>query len=203
MRFRSVRALTLGAAFFVTASVGAALSGCSRTPDEPVNQRTTAVSEVVTLKYAPPPSWTKTESSETGARRAGFKVPHVGDDKEDAEALVLFFGTGSGGERDKIWDEWFGQFDGEAKKDAKRSTFDVKGMQAESFEFLGTYKLNMGPHKPGQTKSLVQMVKKDNRMIAVVLHTKDRGNWFFRLVGPDATVQSASSDFRTMIESAE
>ena len=199
-RLRSLRALSFGAAFFVS---WAYLPGCSRTPDEPTSDRSTAVSGVTTLKFSPPPSWTKSESSETGARRAGFKVPHVGDDKEDGEALVLFFGTGSTGDRDKTWDEWFGQYDGDAKKDAKRWTFEVKGMPAEAFEILGTYKLNMGPRKPGQTKSLVQMVKKDYRMIAVVLHTKDRGNWFFRLVGPDATVQSASSDFRSMIDSAE
>ena len=203
MRLRSVRALSLSAAFFVSALGSAALPGCSRTPDEPANDRPAAVSKEVTLDFSPPPSWSKSESSETGARRAGFKVPHVGDDKEDGEALVLYFGSGSAGERDKTWDEWFAQFDGDAKKDAKRTQFDVKGMPVEGFELLGTYKLNMGPHRPGQTKSLVQMVKKDFRMIAYVLHTKDRGNWFFRLVGPDATVQAASSDFRTMVDSAK
>ena len=40
-------------------------------------------------------------------------------------------------------------------------------------------------------------------MIGAVVHTKDRGNWFFRLVGPDATVQAAKSDFFAMIESAK
>jgi hypothetical protein len=35
-----------------------------------------------------------------------------------------------------------------------------------------------------------------------VVRTKDRGNWFFKLVGPDETVQAARSAFRRMVESA-
>ncbi len=199
-RPRSVRALLAAAAFFVL--LGPA-DGCSRTPDEPEASRASATPPAAPLSYKAPPSWKKSESSETGPRRAVFKVPPVGDDKEEGEAVVLFFGQGTPGERDKIWDEWFAQFDGDAKKDAKRTSFVVRGMQVETFEFAGTYKVNMGPKRPGMTKSPVQIVKEHYRMLAAVVHTSDRGNWFFRLVGPDATVQAAATDFRSWLESAE
>lgn len=202
-RVRSVRSLSVAAAFFVMGAAVAGGSGCSRTPDEPEAARVSASPQLAPLGYRVPPSWPKSEASDTGPRRAGYKVPTVGDDKEEGELLVLFYGAGSAGDRDKIWDEWFGQFDGDAKKEAKRSTFEVKGMQVETFEIAGSYKLNMGPKRPGMTKSPVQMVKEHFRMIAAVVHTKDRGNWFFRLVGPDATVQAAAGDFRAMLESAE
>jgi hypothetical protein len=198
---RSLRASSQIA--LIVAAIGY-LSGCShKTEEQPSPEATRADTKVAPLQLMAPPTWHKTEESDDKPRRAGYAVPKVGDDKEDGEALVLFFGTGSAGDRDKQWDEWFGQFDGNAKQDATRGTLEANGMQAETFEILGTYKLNMGPHRRGQTKSPVQMVKEHFRMIGVVLHTKDRGNWFFRLVGPDATVQAARSDFIAMIEGAK
>jgi hypothetical protein len=158
---------------------------------------------VAPLRFTAPAGWTKTESSTTGPRRAGFSAPKVGEDAEDAEVLVLFFGTGSGGDRDKQWSEWFSQFDGDAKTEAKRESFEVRGMQVETFEHVGTYKLNMGPQRPGMKTSPVQMVKKNFRMIGAVVKTKDRGNWFFRMVGPNETVLASKAAFRAMLESVE
>jgi hypothetical protein len=200
---RSVRVST---AFALILAAQGYLTGCSHKAEELptlVSASSQADIRVASLKFTAPPSWRKTEESDDKPRRAGYAVPKVGDDKEDGEALVLFFGTGSAGDRDKQWDPWFEQFDGDAKKDAKRETFETNGMQIETFEFLGTYKLNMGPHRPRMNKSPVQMVKEHYRMIGAVVHTKDRGNWFFRLVGPDATVLAAKSDFRSMLEEVE
>ncbi len=177
---------------------------CSEPPPEPTPAPARSVEPAVApLTWAAPPGWTLSEEAKTGPRRAGYKVPKQGNDTEDAEVLVLFFGTGANGDRDKQWDEWFSQFDGEAKRDAKRETLEGEIAQVETFEVLGTYKLNMGPQRPGMKKSPVQMVKKDFRMIGAVVKTKDRGNWFFRLVGPNETVLSAKSAFRTMLETVK
>ena len=214
IRLRSLRALGARASFFVglrgalslggAVSLGAHLVGCSHPSDEPANQRATSTPAVAPLQYTVPSTWEKTESSDTKERRAGFKVSRAGDDKEDGEALVLFFGTGSAGDRDKIWDDWFAQFDGNPKADAKRADFEgTHGLKVETWQFLGNYKLNMGPHKRGMTKSPVQMVKNGFRMLSAVVHTPDRGNWFFRLVGPDQTVQAAAPDFKAMLDSAQ
>ena len=116
---------------------------------------------------------------------------------------MLFYGTGSNGDRDKSWDPWFKQFDGDAKSTATRETFDAGPSKVETFEVAGTYKLNVGPHKPGATSSPVQMVKQNYRMIGVVVRTPDRGNWFLRLVGPNETVLAHEAELRAMLEAAK
>ncbi len=182
----------------------AGVSACGDTPAEITPNGTGPAERTLKpLKWAVPPTWSETESSPTQARRAGYKVPKAGSDKEDGELLVLFFGTGANGDRDKQWQPWFEQFDGNPKADAVRKDMNVRGMPVETFEFMGAYKLNMGNRRPGQTKSPVQMVKKDFRMIGAVVKTPDRGNWFFRLVGPDETVLAAREPFFQMLESVE
>ncbi|HTJ84773.1 MAG TPA: hypothetical protein VL400_23805, partial [Polyangiaceae bacterium] len=112
----------------------------------------------------------------------------------------------------KSWDEWFKQFDGDPKATAKRATFrpeggegrdQASGMEVETFDFTGTYKLNMGPQRKGMKTSPVQMVKNDYRMIGAVVHTTDRGNWFFRLVGPKDTVAAHEAEMHALLESVK
>lgn len=184
--------------------IGLVVGGCSDAPAEIVpTGPAPAERSLAPLKWSVPPTWSLTESSPSAPRRAGYKVPRAGNDKEDAELLVLFFGTGASGERDKQWQPWFEQFDGDPKADATRKDMNVHGMPIETFEFMGAYKLNVGNRRPGQTKSPVQMVKKDFRMIGVVVKTPERGNWFFRLVGPDETVLAAKEPFFQMLEAVE
>ncbi len=66
----------------------------------------------------------------------------------------------------------------------------------------GTYAIPLTPTPPGRKTSPVQMVKKKWRLYGAVVRTPDRGNWFFKLVGPDETVQAARSAFRAMLETA-
>jgi hypothetical protein len=153
------------------------------------------------LLWDVPAGWSKTEASDKGPRRAEYSVPRVGDDKEDTELLALYFGKGKNGERDTQWDAWLGQFDGDAKRDAKRETFEVGDNVVEVFEHVGNYKLNMGPQRPGMTRSPVQMVKPNFRMLGAVVRTKSRGNWFFRMVGPDPTVTAQKDAFLEMLKS--
>lgn len=201
---RSARSLRPSVRFALPLLALCVFFGCSSSTEEPsVRTDSSATLTVKTIDYTVPPTWRKTEGTNDEVRRAGFAAPKVGDDKEDAEVLVLFYGTGSEGDRDRVWDPWFKQFDGDAKRDATRENLKAGDNDVETFEFLGSYKLFMGPRKPGQKTSPVQMVKEHFRMVGVVLHTKDRGNWFFRLVGPDATVQAAKSDFLAMVQSAK
>ncbi len=181
----------------------ALLAGCGDRTAEPTPETTSRPSGAVRpLELTLPPAWSQTESSPTAARRAGYKVPRVGDDKEDGELLLLFFGTGSNGDRDKQWAPWFEQFDGDAKASAQRASFDSPAGVVETFEFKGNYKLNLGKQRPGMTKSPVQMVKHEFRMIGAVVKTKDRGNWFVRLVGPDETVLAAREAFLEVLKTA-
>lgn len=188
------RSLLLGAG----ALLGAA--ACSERAPEPTSTASaTRSGGLEPVIWTTPPTWPMTESSPSKPRRAGYKVPPTGNDKEDGELLVLFFGTGANGDRDKQWDPWFEQFDGAPKESATRDAFDAPAGRVETFEFKGSYKLNLGQQRPGMKKSPVQMVKHDFRMIGAVVKTESRGNWFFRLVGPDETVLAAKDAYLSML----
>lgn len=200
---RTPLALDLGSRLSLCAAL--ALFSCSDQPSEPTPEARSssgsASDETPKIAWEVPPSWTLTESTEQGPRRAGYAVPRVGNDTEDAELLVLFFGTGKGSARDDQWSSWLEQFDGNAKQDAVRAAFEVPAGAVETFEHVGNYKLNMGPQKKGMKRSPVQVVKKNFRMLGAFMKTKDRGNWFFRLVGPDETVKAMKEPFTDMLRS--
>lgn len=200
-------------ALVLAVSLALGLLACSERTKEPertprpasVASGASSGEELITtdapLLWDVPAGWTKTEESDKSARRAGYSVPRIADDKEDTELLALYFGKGKNGERDAQWDAWFAQFDGDAKGQAKRESFTVGDNVVEWFEVAGTYKLNMGPQRPGMTRSPVQMVKAGFRMIGAVVKTRSRGNWFFRMVGPDKTVAAQKEAFLELLKS--
>ncbi len=67
----------------------------------------------------------------------------------------------------------------------------------------GTYKVSLGPAVGPKKKSAMQMVKEKWRLYGAVVRTKDRGNWFFKLVGPTDTVQAAQSGLEAMLQGAK
>jgi len=176
---------------------------CSKSPAEPDKAPDPAASTpaVSPLLWDKPPSWTTLPAPPSGPKKASYQINHVGNDKEESSLDVFFFGTGSKGDPDKNFKEWFDQFDGDVASTAKRESFDVHGIKVETVEVQGTYKVALGPPVGPQKKASVAMVKKDFRMIGAVVKTPDRGNWFFKLTGPDETVQSARSVFRGLLES--
>lgn len=184
---------------------------CSRTPAEPEPAPAASVASgaepsgpaVAPLVWEVPGSWTVLDvpRSATSPRKAGYKLPKAGDDKEDAEVNVFFFGTGSQGDPEKNFKEWFGEFDGDVGAQAKRESFEVRGMKVETVEVAGTFKIALGPKIGPKKKAPMQMVKQNFRMVGAVVRTPDRGNWFFKMTGPDETVQAARSGFRATLDS--
>ena len=182
-----------------------AAAGCSKAPaePEPTAQTASAAPAVTPLTWDVPGTWTALPASRSGPKKAVYKVEKAGNDKEDAELDVLFFGTGAEGDPDKIFKEMFGTFDGDVGASAKRERFEVRGMKVEIVDTSGTYKQALSPPVGPKKQSPVQMVKQNWRLHAAVVKTPDRGNWFFKLTGPDETVQAASPAFRTLVESAK
>jgi len=157
---------------------------------------------VAPLVWDVPGAWTVMEAPGSGSRKAIYKVPKAGNDKEDAELTVFFFGTGSKGDPAPNFKEWFGQFDGDVGATAARESFEARGLKVETVEVTGTYKIAMGPALGPKKKPPMQMVKQNFRLYGAVVKTPDRGNWFFKLTGPDETVQAARPAMRTLFESA-
>jgi hypothetical protein len=180
------------------------LAACSKSPAEPDSApaRVATGPAVTPLLWDKPASWTALPAPPTGPKKATYRIAKSGSDKEDAEVNVFFFGTGSGGDPEKNFKEWFDQFDGDAEGAAKRDSFEAHGLTIETVEVSGNYKLPLGPPVLPGKKSAMQMVKNGWRLAGAVVKTPDRGNWFFKLTGPDETVQSARSAFRSVLASA-
>ena len=183
------------------AASAVALVGCSRAADEPnAPPPAGSATPVAPLLFDTPGGWTKLEAPPSGPRKGSYRIDKVGNDKEEAEMNVFFFGTGAKGDPAPLFKEWFSQFDGDVGATAKREQLDVKGFKVETAEVSGTYKIALAPPPRGRKQAPVQMVKNGWRLYGAVVKTTDRGNWFFKITGPDETVQAGKSAFRSMLE---
>lgn len=179
------------------------VSACGDPPQELSSPVMTAAPTpaVAPLVYDPPGTWTKLGESQVNSKRAGFKIPKAGADSEEAELTVFFFGTGSLGDADKQLGEWQGQFDAGAQ--VSKKTLDSPAGKVDVIEIAGTYKVPLGPALGPKKKSPMQMVKEKWRLYGAVVRTKERGNWFFKMVGPSDTVQAAQGGMDAMLQAAK
>lgn len=183
--------------------LAALLLACNKSPSEPEpGAAVSAAPALAPLVWDAPGTWTTLAVPKNIPKKATYQIEKAGNDKEGAEVNVFFLGTGDKGDVNKGFKEWFDQFDGDAAATAKRETFEAHGMKVETVEVAGTYKVPLSPPVGPQKKAAMQMVKNGWRLYGAVVKTPDRGNWFFKLTGPDETVQAAKSAFRTMLESA-
>jgi hypothetical protein len=192
--------------YFGLVFVASVLSACSRAPaelDVTPSSSSSPPPTVAPLTWEVPGAWPSTGVPKGGQKRAEYKVPKAGNDKDDAELTVAFFGTGSEGDDARRFKEAFALFDGDVGASAQREDFDVNALKVSLADVVGTYKISLTPPVGAQKRSPVQMVKPSYRMLIAVVKTPDRGNWFFKLVGPDETVQAARSGFRSVLQSVK
>lgn len=184
-----------------------ALAACSRGPAEPEPgpASTATTPAVAPLRWVVPGAWTTLDAPRGGPIKALYRTGTAADDKEAAQVEVLFYGTGAAGDPEKRFGEWLKQFDGDVGPGAARERFDVGALKVETVEASGTYKIDLGPKLKmrGKEQAPMQMVKERFRLVGAVVKTPDRGNWFFKMAGPDDTVQAAKGALRGMLESAQ
>ena len=146
-----------------------------------------------------PAGWTSTPPTSM-MRKAQFSLPRAEGDSEDAE-LVIFFFRGEGGSADANLRRWYGQFaqpDSTPSADkAKTSTATVDGMPLTMVDLSGTYVAPVTPMDPTNRYN-----KPNFRMLAAVLETAD-GPFFFKLVGPEKTIEKWSGAFADFSKSAK
>ena len=195
---------SLAAVALAAAVASAALAGCNKAPAEldgtPAGASAT-VAAVPPLLWDAPAGWAKLDVPATGPKKAVYHVDKAGNDTDEGEAGVFFLGTGAKGDPAVAFKEWFDEFDGNVGATAARETFAVGALQVETVDVAGTFKIPLTPKPRGKKASPVQMVKSRWRVYGAVVKTPDRGNWFFKLTGPDDTVQAARSAFRAMLGS--
>ncbi len=146
------------------------------------------------LTWQVPDGWTEEQPS-SAMRRAQYRVPGPGG---DGECAVFYFGPGQGGDamaNAVRWANQFSQPDGRSSQEAMTTeTIDIAGVPVLLAEVSGTYSggtTMMG----GPSEELT-----DHMLLGAIAQGGD-ANWFFKLTGPAATLDSQRDPFRSMIES--
>lgn len=137
----------------------------------------------------------KRESPTSSMRAAQYRLPAAEGDAKDAELVVFYFQGGAGG-FDANLARWYGQFaqpDGRPSAEvARHSQTTIAGRPAREVELSGTY---VAETTPGSGQRLNEP---GWQMLAAHLEGAE-GAWFFKLVGPAATVERWRSDYRRFL----
>lgn len=152
------------------------------------------------LKFDAPEAWVAQPVSRP-FRKAQYTVPRSGDDTTDGQMIVFYFGKGEGGGVQANLDRWRGMFttpDGSPVADdaVKVDSFEVNGLKATTLVVSGRYADAMMSPEHAQPSGNTY------RMLAAVVETPD-GPWFFKTIGPDATLSAHREAFDKMIRSVE
>lgn len=150
------------------------------------------------LKFESPASW-KSETPTSQMRKAQYVIPRAGNDSEDGELVVFYFGRGEGGTVEANIERWRGMFSNSAgnplsDSDVHRQQIDAGGLKVTLVEIDGRYAAAMAPGGPAGPP-------KDNyKMLSAVVETSN-GPWFFKGVGPAATMAAHREEFNEMLKS--
>jgi len=180
----------------------ALLSGCSSTqPSEPgsvpeqASSPESAQASGAGLEFETPSTWIK-ETPSSSMRLAQYRLPRLPEDSEDAELAVFYFG-GQGGTVQANVERWIGQFsdpNGSPLTDAvKVSERDTDGIHLTIVDVSGTYHQAQGPMMAATTD------KPNYRMLAAVADGPT-GPTFFKLTGPQGTVDHFEDSFQRMLD---
>jgi len=146
-----------------------------------------------TVAFKVPAKW-RAQAPKSAMRRAQLSAPGSAG---AAELIVYFFGPQGAGTSQENLDRWIGQFsnpDGSAVSDAKQTSSKVSGMDITRLEVAGQYAGGMSPtgqQQPGQS---------NQRLIAAIVNSPG-GPYYFKFLGPDATVTENAPAFDGLISS--
>lgn len=124
-------------------------------------------------------------------RTLQYAVPAAGGATPDAELIFSVFAAGDGGPIEPNIDRWANQFrgeDGQGSKPMNRTTRDIHGLRVTRLDLRGAY-MGMGAAAP----------RPDTAQLAAIVESPD-ATVFIRLLGPEATVESARKDFEALVD---
>ena len=187
----------------VAATGSAVACGCEQAPAEPEQStsRPRTVASSRGLLWTAPPAWTVQRLAKRGEYRAKYSVPAQGNGKHPAELLVSHLGNSAAIKTNL--DALVSQFEGPTVKQALREQSKIGDFSILWLNVGGTYKFPMGPAVGPGKRHAVHVIKDNWRFLAAGVSTPKRGHWFFRMVGPEDTVQAARSAFRNMIQTVK
>ena len=142
------------------------------------------------MQWTLPAGWIDVPPS-SSVRKAQFRVPGPSG---DAECVVFYFGPGQGGDPQSNAERWASQFstpDGQpAVANLKTSRQTVGSLDVLRVEVGGRYANPMTSDPPIA----------DALLLGAIAEGKD-ANWFFKLTGPRATVESQRTAFDDFVRS--
>ncbi|MFM8579361.1 MAG: hypothetical protein ACKOCN_11285 [Planctomycetaceae bacterium] len=142
-----------------------------------------------------PEGWNRVEPK-FAMIEAEYSAPPAKEGQPAGRMTVM----GAGGKIEDNLERWFGQFsqpDGSATKSkATTKKMKVAGCDVTLVDVPGTFRdAPMGPFAGGKT-----VERPDYRMLAAIVETPDRGNYFIKFYGPADCVSRDADGFRAMIE---
>ncbi len=144
------------------------------------------------LEWVVPAGWVE-ESPATQMRKAQYRIEGAAG---AAECVVFYFGPGQGGDAQSNAARWASQFaqpDGGDSRDAmKTSSLTLGDIEVLVIEVTGTYVGGMGGGDGAQ---------KPGHMLLGAVAAGPDANWFFKLTGPQATVETQHEAFLGMVRS--
>lgn len=147
------------------------------------------------FSLAAPEGW-KRVAPKSSIVETEFSVPSDEAGEQPGRMTVM----GAGGSVQANVDRWYGQFtqpDGSATKDkAATKKLKIAGCQVTLVDITGTYKdAPAGPFAGGKAVD-----RPDYRMLAAIVETPGRGNYFLKFYGPGKTVSQHADGFQSMVE---
>lgn len=141
-----------------------------------------------------PAGWERVQPK-SGLVETEFAIPAVKGEGPGRMTVM-----GAGGSLEANIDRWVGQFtqpDGSATKDkASRKKLTIAGCTVTLVDISGTFKdMPGGPFAGGKAVD-----RPGHRMLAAIVETPSRGNYFLKLTGPAATIEGEADGFRKMVE---
>jgi hypothetical protein len=162
------------------------------------NNRRGTVVTLDGLKSQTPSDWVE-EPTTSQMRIKQFRLPAVGNDKDNAELTIFFFGTGGGGSAEENVKRWKGMFvppEGKKIDDvAKVDKMKVGDVNLTYLDVQGTYLFKDQPFNPNSSTTR----RPNYRMLGVVFESKN-GPYFMRLVGPADTVVHYKKGFEDWLK---
>lgn len=142
-----------------------------------------------------PKDWT-VRATKSRMRVAEIVLP--GKQGEQPELIIYFFGATGAGTVDANMDRWLGQIqqpDGKPSRDvAKLEKTKFGGQDATFVSVSGRY---VAAAMPGATDAVD---KADQTLLGAIVGSP-AGPYYFKLVGPKATVDASTATFKKMLES--
>jgi hypothetical protein len=140
-----------------------------------------------------PAAWYE-EKPTSAMRLYQFRLSPIGDDKDNAEIVIFYFGSGQGGsaaDNIKRWKGFFVPPQGKTIEEASKvQKMKVGEVPVAYLDVHGTYSFKFPPFSPSAKTTL----RPNYRMLGVVFEAK-KGPYFIRMVGPENTVAHYKKGF--------